>query len=145
MQIRRTKMNENIPKNVCYMDTRIEMEADPKIWQKSHKLFLNAKYGRTQQSDIEQVYETQHKNGGLVRQPVLDGVGRSGFEWVFAGNAKKSQDGGEWSDTCDATADPKLSLGSNNMVLEAKLRKHKDKLNYKEVERRGGVRHRRGR
>jgi len=141
-------MNKNIPKNVCYMDTQIEIEADPKILQKSRKLYLNTMYGITQQSVIEQHKPEPHikaRNGGLVRQPVLDGGGRSSFEWVFAGNAKKPQDGGEWSDTCDATADPKLSLGSNNMAVEAKLRKCKAKLNYKEPERRGGARHRRGR
>jgi len=141
-------MNENIPKNVCYIDTQIEMEGDPKMWQKSRQYYLNAKYGRTRQSNIEQVCEipgVQYMNGGLVRMPVLDGGGYSTFKWVFAGNAKKAQDGGEWADTCDLIADPKLSMGSNNMAVEAKLRKHKAKLNYKEPERRGGIKHRRGR
>jgi len=141
-------MIENILKIVRYIDTHIEMEDDHKKYQLEHGEVPGNINTTTQQSNIEQQEpqpNTKPRNGGLVRQPVKDGGGYTHFEWVFAGNAKKAQDGGEWSDTCDATADPKVSLGSNNMVVEAKLRKHKDKLDYKEPERRGGARQRRGR
>jgi len=138
----------NIPKNVRYIETWIEIEVLPKKCQTNPEEVPDNINTKPQQSDIEQPKcndGVTFCNGGLVRQPYIDGAGRSNIEWVFAGNAKKAQAGGEWSDTCDAEADPKLSLGSNNMAIEAKLRKHKIKLNYKEPERRGGIRHRRGR
>ena len=100
-------------------------------------------YSMIEQSQFQ--HNTEVYNGGLVRQPYINGAGASNFEWVFAGNARKAQDGGVWSDTCDAEANPKLSLGSNNIAIEAKLRRRKTKLNFKEPERRGGIRHRRGR
>lgn len=90
------------------------------------------------------IIENQFKTGGLVRQPVLDGVGRSTFEWVFAGNARPQQDGRVWSDTCDPIANPNWSLGSNTLEIEARLRKHKQQECYTEVtpkaQRRGGKR-----
>lgn len=125
-----------------------KIEVTPEICQFGRKLRLNIIYGEMSKNVIEQGQPNpaaQGKNGGLVRQPVKDGGGYTHFEWLFAGNARKAQDGGMWSDTCDAEADPKLSLGSNNRAIEATLRRHKDKLNYKEPERRGGVRHHRGR
>jgi len=141
-------MIENILKIVRYIETRIEMEDDYKKYQLERGEVPDNINTTTQQSNIDEQTpqpNTKVRNGGLVRQPVKDGGGHTHFEWVFAGNTKNPQVGGKWSDTCDHKADPKLSLGSNNTAVEAKLRKHKAKLNYKEPERRGGARHRRGR
>jgi hypothetical protein len=91
---------------------------------------------RPKYSDIDEVCritQAQYKTGGLVRQPVLDGGGRSIFEWVFAGNARLQQDGRVWSDTCDPVAKPDWSLGSNTLEIEAKLRVHKQQERYTEV------------
>jgi len=86
------------------------------------------------------IQEAAHKNGGLVRMPVLSGDGRSTFEWVFAGNAKSEIDARVTSDTCDPAWNSKWSLGTNTMSIETKLRKHKLEEGYKEPERRGGKR-----
>jgi hypothetical protein len=141
-------MGEKYPK----LEKGKKIEATRKYTPKEDREAANGLLSDGPYSDIDEVCritQAQYKTGGLVRQPVLDGGGRSTFEWVFAGNARPQQDGRAWSDTCDPVAKPDWSLGSNTLEIEAKLRVHKQQERYTEVtpkaQRRGGKRRGAGR
>jgi len=160
-------MNENIAKKVCYIDTHIEMEDGPEKRQLKAgevPVIIDTRNIYSGIGDEYRFRKTEHKNGGLVRQPVKDGGGHTHFEWVFSGGARRYETPafGEMSTPTiihaavphpglkpdfsfhrESNPNPVWSLGTNTLNIEAKLRKHKVELDYKEPERRGGVRHKR--
>jgi len=156
------KMNEAL--FVQKREKKIEIEDDSKKRVLSFGEYADSFLIRPKNSEFDETFcvaGARCRNGGLVRMPVLDGAGRSSFEWVFSGGVRRYEtpprEGMTTQDTIHSTRpvvglkadfsphreyipNPNWSLGSNTLEIEAKLRKDKKEEGYVEVERRGGKR-----